>query len=520
MLSSFTLISVVGVVLGVMVMVVVLAGYAGIERTIKDRILGFTPHVLVQYHPETLVDDGYADWQEFAAKVEQLPRVEKASAYVSDNVILDVESWQRPVLFRGIDTDDPEQVKGIEQMLDLKNYPDSSADLGIDDRAIVSSTVAQQYGIGVGSMVRLYSTRNFEEVMRAYKATENPPMREAHAETWQKAIAALKEGWRSEESGPEIDIKTLFASYEALNLLLNEPTIRKAEKELLENLLIAMEEGERNEEKGIYQFTAEDKATIDQSIDAINTTDIEKMDGNELKNLKSIVLPKEVMIIGVYQTSQFAITPDLFVPLPLSQDLAGLDDSVQGIALRLDDAYQSERVASMARQEYPPTYHFMTWGDQYQAFFALISQQRMMLGIVLSTIILVSAFSMMAVIFTVTIQKRREIGVMKALGAAPGQIVRVFLYQGMILGVCGAALGIGTGRLFIHFRGVVQSALRALGFDPFSAALTGSDIIPAYNNSLHQLMIGIGAFTLCSLAALVPAFFAARSDAAKSLRNI
>ncbi len=519
MLSSFTLISVIGVVLGVMVMVVVLAGYAGIERTIKDRILGFTPHVLVQYSPDVFAEEGFADWQELAAKVETLPRVEKASAYVSDNVILDVESWQRPVLFRGIDTDDPEQVNGIKQMLDLKGYPESSADLGIDDRAIISSTVAEQYGIGIGSVVRLYSTRNFEEVMRAYKSTERPAMREAYADQWQKAVSALKSGWVCNEQGTAIEIKTLFKAYEPLNLLLSEP-IRDAEKELLETLLIAMEEGKKDEDNGVYQFKKEDKAAIDNAIDALNTTDIEKMDGNELKNLKSIVLPKEVTIIGVYQTSQFAITPDLFVPLPLAQDLAGLDGSVQGIALRLDDAYQAERVASAARESYGPSYYFLTWGDQYQAFFALISQQRMMLGIVLSTIILVSAFSMMAVIFTVTIQKRREIGVMKALGAAPGQIVRVFLYQGMILGIAGAALGIGSGRLFIHFRGVVQSALRALGFDPFSAALTGSDIIPAYNNTLHQWLIGIGAFILCSLAALVPAFFAARSDAAKSLRNV
>ena len=143
-----------------------------------------------------------------------------------------------------------------------------------------------------------------------------------------------------------------------------------------------------------------------------------------------------------------------------------------------------------------------------------------MMYFALSFIVLVSAFSMMAVMFTVTIQKRREIGVMKALGAAPGQIVRVFLYQGMILGVFGAVLGVVLGRVVIHFRGEIQLSFRALGFDPFAASFTGFGKLPAYNNPLEQAVIALMAFILCSLAALVPAFFAARSDAAKSLRNL
>ena len=115
-----------------------------------------------------------------------------------------------------------------------------------------------------------------------------------------------------------------------------------------------------------------------------------------------------------------------------------------------------------SRQILGPDWSLLTWGDQYRTFFALINQQRVMMYFALSFIVLVSAFSMMAVMFTVTIQKRREIGVMKALGAAPGQIVRVFLYQGMLLGLLGAVLGVGLGRLVIHFRGPIQGLFRAL----------------------------------------------------------
>ncbi|MBG7607939.1 MAG: ABC transporter permease [Verrucomicrobia bacterium] len=526
-LSSFTLISLVGVMLGVLVLVVVMAVYAGLERDVKGRLLGFTPHILVKSLelnlPEEEVDPDAPTWHDLAEEAAKLDGVAAATAYVADNVILDVGSWQRPVSFRGIDTSDAVQVEGVAAMLDLENYPESTADLGLDDRAVISSIVAEQFQLRVGDTLRLYSTRNFEGVMEAYKATEKPVLREAYPDEWALAEKTFGREW--EKAGGLFTVPTaeLIDVYNALEFVYSEE-IREPERVLIENLLRAMgervHEEDEPEELEFFRFTTEVKVDIDEAFNALSETDAEKLDGEILKGLKSLVLPKEAIVVGVYSASQMAVTPELFVPLPLAQDLAGLGDGVQGIALRLDDAYQAEMIAENGRKLLGQDRYLETWGDQYQAFFALINQQRVMMYFALSFIVLVSAFSMMAVMFTVTIQKRREIGVMKALGAAPGQIVRVFLYQGMILGLLGAALGVGLGRLVIHFRGGVQEGMRAIGFDPFSASLTGFGVLPAHNDPLEQAVIGFMAFLLCSLAALVPAFFAARSDAAKSLRNL
>lgn len=525
-LSSFTLISLVGVMLGVLVLVVVMAVFAGLERDVKGRLLGFTPHILVR--PLVPVAPGEEDesrpgWQELAGEAAKTRGVAGATAYVSDNVILDVESWQRPVSFRGIDTTDAAQVRGVEEMLDRVNYPDSTADMGIDDRAVISSIVAEQFQLRVGDTMRLYSTRNFEGVMNAYKATEDPVVREAFPEEWAMVEKVFGNEWEREGEFFKVGVDELADVYSMLEFIYHEE-IREPERELVEGLLRAMGEREREEDEPedleFFRFTPEVKEEMDVAFGGLSETDQEKLDGEILKGLKGLVLPKEAVVVGIYSASQMAVTPDLFMPLPLAQDLAGLGDEVQGIALRLDDPYEAEVVAVEARKALGGDNYVETWGDQYQAFFALISQQRVMMYFALSFIVLVSAFSMMAVMFTVTIQKKREIGVMKALGAAPGQIVGVFLYQGMLLGMLGALLGVGLGRVVIHFRGVVQEGLRAVGFDPFSASLTGFGVLPAYNNPVEQGVIGFLAFVLCSLAALVPAFFAARSDAAKSLRNL
>jgi lipoprotein-releasing system permease protein len=523
-LSSFTLISLIGVMLGVLVLVVVMAGYAGIERDVKGKLLGFTPHILV-YSP--LVPSADQDeqgveipsWQALAQKMLEVEGVSAATAHVSDNVILDVGSWQKPVAFRGIDTSDALQVDGIKKMLDIEKFPESSADLGLDDRAVVSSIIAEQFKLRVGDTMRLYSTRNFENVMQAYKVTEQPVVREAHAESWAVVTKVLQQDMKQVGESFDVSAKKLGQAYDLLRAIYTEP-IRGPEQEMIHELLGAMEAGEISEDKETFRFSLESKSVMIAAYEALSKTDAAELDGEILKGIKNLVLPKEVLVIGVYAASQMAVTPDLFVPLPLAQDLAGLDGEVQGIALRLEDPYQAEQVAMKVRQYLGSGEYVKTWGDEYRPFFNLISQQRMMMYFILSFIVIISAFSMMAVMFTVTIQKRREIGVMKALGAAPGQIVRVFLYQGMLLGVLGAILGLGLGRLVIHFRGLIQEGMRALGFDPFAASLTGSGVVPVYNDPVEQVVICLMAFVLCSLATLVPAFFAAQSDAAKSLRNL
>jgi lipoprotein-releasing system permease protein len=522
-LSSFTLISLMGVMLGVLVLVVVMAVYAGLERDVKGRLLGFTPHILVVLPPPMVDKDGKEQgmsWRDVAEDAKKVKGVAGATAYVADNVIVDVGTWQKPVSFRGIDTGDAVQVDGITKMLDMEKHPESTADMGLDDRVVISSVIASQFQIGVGDMIRLYSTRNFESVMDAYKKTEKPVVREAYAAEWESVKKAVETEWQTEEGKYVVSGEVLDAAYSGLEKVYREEFIRDAEKELVEGVLVAMQENELDEQKNVFSFSEENWESLRKAYGELAATDAEKMDGEALKGLKDIVLPKEALVVGVYAASQMAVTPDIFMPLPLAQGLAGLDDEVQGISLRLDDPYKAEEVVVLARKELAPRLYMETWGEQYQAFFMLINQQRMMMYFALSFIVLVSAFSMMAVMFTVTIQKRREIGVMKALGAAPGQIVRVFLYQGMLLGLLGALLGVGLGRLVIHFRGGVQEAMRALGFDPFSAQLTGFGVLPAYNDPLEQAVIAFMAFVLCSIAALVPAFFAAQSDAAKSLRNL
>jgi len=518
MLSAVTLISVTGVLLGVLVLVVVMSVMAGLEKEVKERFLGFTPHVRLEFMPFGGFREPLEQWRETAEAVTKVPGVQSATAFMQDYALIDVESRQRPAFFRGVDTHDASQVEGIAAMLDHKEHPGGSADMGLDDRIVISSIIARQFGVTVGGKMSLYSARNFEQVKHVYDITSRPPVREEFAPILAKAKELIAKPW--EKRGERLfladaDVDAIYTPlYEEIYL----KDVREPEKEIIGRLLKIIDEAEAVE--GGLAFDAGVPKQLSDILAELDTTNVEQMDAGILKGIKELVLPKEATVIGVYKASQMALTPDIFMPLPLAQELAGLKGAVQGISVRLHDPYQAEQVADALIKELPRGWRAITWTEELGDFSRLIAQQRMMMYFALSFIILVSAFSMMAVMFTVTIQKRREIGVMKALGAAPGQIIRVFVHQGMILGFVGALLGTGLGLLVIRFRGNLQEALRQVGFDPFQSAFVGFDVLPAQIKPYEIVVVAIAAFLLCSVAAFVPAFFASRSDAAKSLRNL
>jgi lipoprotein-releasing system permease protein len=503
------------VAVGVLVLIVVLAVMAGFEREIKSRILGFTPHIVLRYAPRGF-EPGPAPWRELSEAMEKVDGVEEAYAFIQDNVIVDFNGLQANSSFRAIDTENEKQIAALEALL-AEKYG-GTADMGLGETAVIAETTANVYGLRVGDVMQLYSTRNFGPVLDAYKLTEEDPVHVKYAEPLAAMREDLKEAISVVAEKEQFSAEVFEGVYGGVVALFEE-NIRPGEKALLEEVWRLMETSEKDASGENRLLPAGSLAKMEASFDGLAALDMEREDAKVLKGIKEIVLPKDVEVIGVYKASQHVLHPALFVPLPTGQELRGLKDGVDGVALRVEDPYRAKQVAERVRAVASEDWMISTWGDQYKEWFDLIRRERVMMYFALSFIILVSAFCIGAVMFTVTIQKKQEIGVMKALGAVPMQIIQVFLYQGMVIGVFGGLLGVGLGLLVVHFREPIQRVLAWMGFDPFPAKFHGIASIPAHVNPIEVLCIATGAFILCSLAALLPALVAARSDPARSLRN-
>src|SRR4051794_5390742 len=251
---------------------------------------------------------------------------------------------------------------------------------------------------------------------------------------------------------------------------------------------------------------------------------LEEAKGDEEKKvideLREVVLPKELTVTGIFETGHYSHDSSyLLVPLYIGQELYGLGDSLHGILVKTDNPYNAPRVKEAIMRFLEPPQFAQTWIDMNRQFFEAVRLERTVMFFLLFFIVVVAAFGIMSTLITTTVQKRREIGIVKALGANVSQIVWVFLGQGTVTGLFGTITGLGLGMTLIRYRNEFSHWLATtLHIEIFPREVYQFSQIPAEVVPRDVWIICISAFLICSLAALIPAYFAARLDPVKALR--
>ena len=516
--SIITLICLLGVSLGVMVLIVVLSVMGGLQKEIQGNLFAHSPHVQVCYRNDFGVREVIPDWMDLGEKLRHVPGVQSTYALIEDYALVDVQGRQRPCFFRAIDTENAAQLEDLKRLVVA-----GDAELDMGEKAVVSSIVAENMGLNVGDVVRVYTTRNFQEISHAYQQTELPMLAEKNA----RELKDLKEWGKNLQTEGEREMAgraSVDKAFSLLNGLLSVPR-RDAERSSLMDLLAVLNDGEiaDNGRVAFPQGTRKEWETVLSGFKAgaRNEADMECF-----RKIKELVMPKDLEVIGIYRASQHTPSPDLFIPLVIGQELLGYeDDVVQAVALRVEDPYHVETMLAPVMQalekEKPSSaWTLETWHDRFNPWFELMQKERMMMSFVLSFISLISAFCIMAVMFTVSIQRKKEIAVMKALGATPFQVVRVFLWQGVIIGFVGALLGVGLGLLVLEYRMQIQGFLAGIGFDPFPVAFHGTANIPVVIDWAELAWQAVKAFVMVVVASIIPALITARQDPARSLRSM
>jgi lipoprotein-releasing system permease protein len=231
-------------------------------------------------------------------------------------------------------------------------------------------------------------------------------------------------------------------------------------------------------------------------------------------------LPNELIIRGVFATGQFDYDLNyLLVSTETAQQIWGMPDAVHGIAVRVKNPDEAEAVKDQFNKVLPDTLHARTWMDDNRDLFNAVETERVVMACILCLILMVAAFGLCSTLITVTVQKSREIGLMKALGANDLQVCGVFLFHGTVVGVVGAIGGSALGLLILHYLNAIRDfLLYAFHIQVFSPKIYGLPEIPAVVNPENIVIIAISAVVICILAALIPAVGAARLAPARALR--
>lgn len=204
-------------------------------------------------------------------------------------------------------------------------------------------------------------------------------------------------------------------------------------------------------------------------------------------------------VVGIYESnnkdydSYYA-----FVSLPAAQSLLEMGSSVSGVEIRLRSINQSDHFKSVLTKEFGDRFRVLTWYDLHRDLYSVMTVERWMAYIILSLIIGVASFNLLGSLTMSVVEKTRDVGILKAMGATNRSIIKIFMFEGVLVGVVGSFLGLLLG-LFVVW---MQNQFHLFPLDPTVY------IIPAIPVEVHMIdliTIAATAIALCSLAALYPA---------------
>jgi lipoprotein-releasing system permease protein len=210
----------------------------------------------------------------------------------------------------------------------------------------------------------------------------------------------------------------------------------------------------------------------------------------------------------------------VFVPLEYLQRIRGMEDRVTSIQIKLIDYGRAKEVVQHLSQLFPARfYHVQTWEDKQGPLLAAVAIEKGILNVLLFLIIGVAGFGILAIFTMIVVEKTRDIGILKALGASNAGVMKIFLGYGLLLGVVGAILGTALGITFtVNINGIEKLLGLITGQDIFDRKVYYFNEIPTFIQPLTVVLVNAGAIGIAVLFSVLPALRAALLHPVRALR--
>jgi len=211
----------------------------------------------------------------------------------------------------------------------------------------------------------------------------------------------------------------------------------------------------------------------------------------------------------------------VFVSKKKLQELRAMDNRVSSIQIKLKNYDEDAKDVVNGLQAIFPSPYFkvQTWEDKQGPLLAAISVERGILNVLLFLIVGVAGFGILAIFTMIVVEKTRDIGILRALGASNGGVMKIFLGYGLLLGVVGACLGTTLGLVLANNINWLEHWLGKLtGQDLFPRDIYYFDKIPTNVQLWGVVMVNFGAVAISVIASVLPALRAALLHPVRALR--
>lgn len=384
-ISLITLISILGVAVGVMALIVVLSVFTGFTEGLRDQIIGVNAHALVQRFGSTITAP-----EEVAATIEAVEGVEATTPYIYGQALISSATQSTGVVLRGIDAGSAIRVLGIGEKMVAGRLTDLDIPAEVPP-IILGRDMARQLQVGVGDKVRLISP-----------------------------------------NGPLSPMGVL-------------PRIRTC------------------------------------------------------------------MVAGIFETGMFEYDSTMgYINLDTARSLTDLRSGVHGIEVRVRDIDAANRTATAIQQVLGHGYSVRDWMQLNRNLFAALKLEKFGIFIALNLIILVAALNIISALIMMVMEKNRDIAILKSMGATTKAIMRIFFYQGMIIGLAGTILGMGGGLGLCAL--LKRYKIIELPSNVYPMSTMPIKVVP-----LDVTVIAVSALLITLIATLYPSWKASRIRPAEAL---
>lgn len=520
-LSIITLISVSGVALGVTALIVVLSVMGGFKKDLKEKILGTRAHVVVQRPGEAPL----ADPEPPMVKIMETSGVVAAMPFVEAEVMISSPTNLRGGILRGIDVDrvgEVSRLKADMQEGKIAYLRDASP---LDDE------------------LQEKRDKEFDELMEKVNRERSEVELERDSVKSGKEFEAPKVPDELEDvvDAPSTDDEKLQPEFEPIELVKPDKPNKPDEADEPDEggmplLPHEVEESDDDEGTGMAPLPGQEGSDSDSQNGADSGESAENqlpglIIGPELAKALQIQMGDEVnvvtpngemgpmgpiprsrpfKVVGIFYSGMYEFDANYaYTALPDAIDFLGAE-GVNGIEVKTTNVDTSELIAEQLQRSLGPSFEVLDWKELNRSLFLALKLEKISMFVILTFIILVASFSIVAMLIMIVIEKGREIAVMKSMGATNGGVMRTFIFQGSVIGGLGSILGLGFGLGICWF-------LAEVGF-PLNSEVYYINTLPVEVDMVEVISVVVCALVISLLATIYPAIQASKLNPVDGLR--
>ncbi len=518
--SFFTTVPVVGVWIGTAALICVLSVMSGFETDLRQKILGSNAHIQV-----TAEHGEISNWRDVKDRIDKLPGVLASTPYAVSEVVIAANNNGMPVIIKGIDPATVGKVTklvgsikndGEAAMLRLEPLVDDARDLTIPQGAGTGSNAVDPAPDDMpspGDPIDFSSPPEGNTPPEPAEFIDVDPLAPrpgAAGDAGYGGDAAdyLVESKPIVDPAPDDLIQVddepvdysgndgeLDLPIDAIDIPIDSPLMRRTK--LLPGILVGAE------------LVKQTHLYVDEEVRIVSPlSDPSNPDATGTP----IPFNRDYRVAGIFFTGMYEYDLKyVYVTLDSLTDFLDRGDTIDGIEVRVGSPDDTDEYVVKLQRMLGKEFRVQDWKELNRSLFSALKLEKIAMFLVLGIVILVASFSIVGNLIMVVVEKAREIALIKTLGAADANVMSVFAIQGMLIGVLGTALGVGTGLLACWLG-------KDLGI-PLNPDVYYIDKMPVHVETSSVVITAAAGVLISMLATFYPAVVAARVRPAAGMRH-